>query len=276
MRRLRSSIASRWAWGCAAALGLAACAGPETRGVVGGPPPGTAAVNQLLVSGNACGPAALLNSYRFGSPEWQRAPTIILGETDRGRLNTVIRAWGLRPSASLPGRTRWTRHGINAEDLRDVANEINRHAGLPPLACESFLSKRGETPHQLLARFHARLNRSLANGFPPVVSIRRLALRQQPGQAAEWVVVQGHFVTLTSATRKLPHDAEGFVAGYIDPWQARHAEGRVAISERAFVTTPGAVSPCLETDFPGTDAGLKDVRKGESTVLTLATAIGRW
>ena len=36
-------------------------------------------LNQLRVSGNACGPAALLNAFRFGNTDWQRASNAITG-----------------------------------------------------------------------------------------------------------------------------------------------------------------------------------------------------
>ncbi|MCU0781132.1 MAG: hypothetical protein MUF04_08540 [Akkermansiaceae bacterium] len=262
---------------CGLAWALAACGGgPEWRVVADAPPAGTAPVDQLRVAGNACGPAALLNSYRFGAPEWHRAMAVIRGETDRGRLNTVIRTWGLRPSESLPDRPRWSRHGINPDDLCAVANEINRHAALPELRCEVLLAQPGESPQQLLARVHQRLGKSLANGFPPVVSIRRLALRQEPGKPPDWVVVQGHFVTLAAIQGKLPREATGFAVSYIDPWGARQAEGRIRMAERAFETGAGIPSPCLETVLPGTDAGLQHIRKGEITELTLATGIGKW
>ena len=276
MPRRNSATTLRMVTAGALAMALASCTGPEWRVATSAAPPDVAPVDQLLVSGNACGPAALLNAYRFGAPEWRRALVDIRGETDRGRLNTVIRTWGLRPSESLSDRARWSRHGINPDDLYAVANEINRHAGLPELRCEVLLARPGESPRQLLGRAHQRLGKSLANGFPPVVSIRRLALRQEPGKPPEWVVVQGHFVTLTGIQGKLPPAATDFAVSYIDPWGARRGDGRIQVAERAFVNGTGIPSPCLETAFPGTDAGLKEIRRGEISELTLATAIGRW
>ena len=42
--------------------------------------------NQLVVAGNACGPAALLNAFRFGNADWQRRVRLA-GATDKERLS---------------------------------------------------------------------------------------------------------------------------------------------------------------------------------------------
>ena len=73
--------------------------------------------NQLDISGNACGPAALLSSFRCGNAAWQKAAVALPGEDDRAQLRHWIRYHGLRPSETLKGRTRWTTAGINVEDL---------------------------------------------------------------------------------------------------------------------------------------------------------------
>lgn len=232
--------------------------------------------DQLAVSGNVCGPAALLNAYRCGSPAWQRALTGVPGTTDRERLRNVIRIWGLQPSASLAGRKRWSRQGINAEDLRDLANELAAPKVLPQVRCEPFLTAAGESPRQLLARVHARLAASLAKGLPPVISIRRIALRQNPGKSPEWVVLHGHFVTVTAVPGRLGRGAAEFDIRYLDPWGGRRESGRLRISTRAFVTAADGVSPCLEADLPHAGVGSNRVRTGETTLLTLSAGIGRW
>ncbi len=47
--------------------------------------------NQLVVSGNACGPTALLNAFRFGHPHWQRGLLTIAGTTDKEQIQTLLR-----------------------------------------------------------------------------------------------------------------------------------------------------------------------------------------
>ncbi len=257
---------------CGLSLALACCAAPEWRGVANAP--GTPRpVNQLTVAGNACGPAALLNAYQSGSPQWNSVTGILKGETDRGRLNTIIRSWGLLPSATLPGRKRWTTAGVNADDLCSIANEINDLAHLPELRLEVFMAQPGESPRQLLVRAHHRLGKSLAAGFPPVASVRRLALRGTP---PEWTGVQGHFVTITGVQGKLPRGATEFQVSYIDPWGGRQARGVVRNAVRAFGRGDGTPPPCLETVFPETKAGMEHIRASEPSELILATGMGRW
>ena len=74
-------------------------------------------VNQLVVSGNACGPAALLNAFRFGSENWRKAGAAVKGNNDRERILSVIRDIGMRPSKHLPSRARWSRRGVGVADL---------------------------------------------------------------------------------------------------------------------------------------------------------------
>lgn len=240
------------------------------------PNPGAVAFDQLAVAGNACGPAALLNGFRFGDKNWQRALASVAGETDKARLLSLIRTWGLRPSKSLAGRKRWGRHGMNADDLCDVANEVGRTQLLPQLKCEGLMIHPGESPPKLLERVRSRLEASLARGFPPIVSVRRIVLRKTAGKAPEWVVLQGHFLTITSVPRKLEKNADSFPIHYLDPWGGSRGEGRLVVSSQAFVSAPGAVAPCLEADLPEVKAGKQEARAGEKTLLTLATGIGKW
>jgi hypothetical protein len=87
--------------------------------------------NQLVVAGNACGPTALLNAFRFASPAWQRASAAIAGSTDKELIYTIIRESGMRPSASIKGRPRWSKNGVNLVDLCDIGNELTRGHFLP-------------------------------------------------------------------------------------------------------------------------------------------------
>ena len=59
------------------------------------PNPDAPLVSQLIISGNACGPAALLNALRLGSPDWQRPAAALPGNTDRDRLGFLIRRYGI-------------------------------------------------------------------------------------------------------------------------------------------------------------------------------------
>lgn len=225
------------------------------------------AVNQLAVSGNACGPAALLNSFRFADERWRMALVSIDGETDRGQLLTIIRRHGMRPSPHLGGRPRWSRRGINVADLTDIANEIAAAHALPPIRHEILITHSIESPERHLARTHRRLATSLARGLPPMLSIRRFALR-----GGEWTVIDAHFVTVIEVPRRLPRNAESFTIKYIDPWGAAHHQGAIRIS-----TKHGEGSFLFpEAQFPNAKVGKNRMRAGEKSVLSASALIGRF
>ncbi len=259
-------------------LGIFFCNGP----LLAAPPlreapnPSAPPANQLSVSGNACGPTALLNAFRFGSPQWQRAADAVTGKNDRERIFTIIREIGMRPSKHLPGRPRWNRRGVGVADLRDMANEMTLGHYMPPLHDEVFFIKPRETPEKLLRRVHHCLEGSLAKGFPPVISLRRHALRKQKNGPAQWIVIDAHFVTLTAIPRKLEKNARWFPVRYIDPWGGRHCEGRISIPEKPVFSDSSGQSSCLEALFPEASVGMKLLRHGEQTMLFIPAAIGRW
>ncbi len=232
-------------------------------------------VDQLVVSGNACGPAALLNAFRFGNGNWQGVETAVTGETDKAKITMIIRQRGLRPSNHLKGKPRWGRHGVNVADLCDIANEMTAGRYLPRVSQEVFFLNGTETPEQLLRRVHSRMESSLKKGLPPVVSIRRYVHRGQNGNPPAWMTLDGHFVTIVSLPRKLPRGGTSFPVTYIDPWGARTAEGEIRIPPRPVLTEAGN-SPCLEAVFPGVHVGRKGLRAGEENVVVIAAAIGRW
>ena len=236
-----------------------------------------APVNQLLVAGNACGPAALLNAFRSGSSDWQRASRAVAGTTDKERLLAIIRGSGMRPSRNLPGHPRWSRRGVGVADLADMANELTAGQYLPPVSSEVFFLNPRESPEQLLRRVHQRLDTSLAKGLPPVLSLRRYALRTQPGgQAAQWVVIDAHFVTLTALPRALDRNSRAMAVSYLDPWGAKSCQGIIGIPHPAAFINGAGQAFCLEADFPTTAVGKALVHRGEKTVLALAAAVGRW
>ncbi|WP_367872944.1 hypothetical protein [Luteolibacter sp. Populi] len=235
------------------------------------PNPGGQPANQLSISGNACGPAALLSSYRCGNAAWQTAAASLPGSKDREQIGKWIRAHGLRPSETLKGRTRWTSAGINVEDLVTAANEMGKPLYLPVLVHDGLFVQRGESGEELLQRVWRRLNASLEKGVPPVLSLRRQVLRKD-----RWTPVQGHFVTVTGIPKKLGKGEGGFQVVYLDPWGGKRCEGWLKVPERAVLSGEGQASPCLVAEFPAVNIGKKEVRRGEVTAVVPETVIGRW
>lgn len=235
------------------------------------PNPGAQPVNQLSVSGNACGPAALLASYRCGSESWQAAAASLPGSGDREQLGQWIRRYGLRPSATLKGRMRWSTRGINVEDLVEAANEMNRPLYLPMLVQDGLFLSGREKPEALLERTRERLDKSLSKGVPPLLSLRRFVLRK-----GVWVPIQGHFVTVTAVPRKITKGESGFRISYFDPWGGKRCEGYLKLPDQPVLAAAGKVSPCLVAELPAANIGKNEVHQGETTAVIPASVIGRW
>lgn len=251
---------------------LSAAAAPPLREA---PNPAATPADQLSVAGNACGPAALLNAFRFGNADWQRASSAIPGENDRQRIIHIIRGPGTRPSSHLKGRARWSRSGVNIADLQDIANDLTRGQYLPQVTQQVLFRQPGETPEKLLRRVHRLLGISMDKGLPPVISLRRHVLRMRDG-VPQWTVLDAHFVTLTSLPRKLDKHARSFPVTYIDPWGGKLRQGSITIPDRPLLAGTAADSPCLQADFPTAAVGSKLVRRGETSALAVAAALGRW
>jgi hypothetical protein len=253
------------------ALCLPALAAPPLRRTPDFPAP----ADQLAVAGNACGPAALLNSFQSGSASWRRASDALSGDSAKQKIHTIIREYGMRPSKSIQGRPRWSRKGVNLADLCDIANEMARGLSLPLVRQEILLAAARESPEKLLRRTHARLETSLAKGFPPVISLRRYVFRRENGHTA-WTVLDAHFVTVIAVPRRLDKRAVSFPVTCIDPWGGKVREGSIAIATRPLLAGSAAASPCLEADFHGISVGAKKLRPGEDGPIAVAAALGRW
>lgn len=232
--------------------------------------------NQLVVAGNACGPTALLNAFRFGNKDWQRSSASIAGDTDKQRIYTIIREFGMRPSNVIKGHPRWSRKGVNLTDLCDIANEMSAGKFLPTISQEVLFLNAGENQEKLLLRVRRRFETSLAKGLPPVISLRRYTKRNPEGKAPEWVVLDAHFVTLTALPGKLEKNSRSFPVSYIDPWGGKFCQGRISIPDQAILSDTALNSPCLEAVFPQSSVGKKLVRAGEPDALTIAAVLGRW
>jgi hypothetical protein len=232
--------------------------------------------DQLQVAGNACGPTALLNAFRFGNKDWQRAATAATGETDKQKIYTIIREYGMRPSSHFKGRPRWSRKGVNLADLGDIANEMTHGHFLPLVNQQVVFLKPRESQQALLKRVYQLLNTSLVKGLPPLLSLRRYVNRGKAGGPPEWTILDAHFVTLTVIPTKLEREARSFAVSYIDPWGGKVCQGVIAIPDQAVLAADALHSPCLVAVFPQALVGKNRVRAGESEALTIAAVLGRW
>ncbi len=163
-----------------------------------------------------------------------------------------------------------------------MANEMRRGFTLPQLKYQQFFRKDKETHHDLMARIHRSFKKSMKAGFPPIISIRRVANRKIPrGGGRMWLTLQGHFVLITGFPKSIGTTDEAMVVSYRDPWTGKDHMGRIRFPKSTFWAAPsiqkdGRVykNPTLVADFPSSRIGIKKVRKGEQHALTLASGIG--
>ncbi|MDP0489864.1 MAG: hypothetical protein Q7Q71_02290 [Verrucomicrobiota bacterium JB023] len=228
------------------------------------PHPQFAWVNQENGPGNSCGPASLLNAFGSGSQRWQGVYQRVPGTIDQGRLNSVIKIWALRDSLHLPGRKRWQdRRGISLNDLTDIANEMASLERTPALKSELLFTTSSRPREKTLRHAHKRMAKSLKNGLPPILSVRRFVYRD-----GQWQGIQGHFVTLIALPARLPRGATSLPLRYLDPVGGRVLDAQLILTD----TSPSA--PCLILRAPGTSAGKHLVRGNEPSHLGLAAILG--
>lgn len=221
--------------------------------------------NQLDLAGNACGPAALLNSYRFGKKTWRTLSEQPPDLSDRARIRAIARGPSMRESASLPGRARWSRGGINISDLTDVANEISAGKNLPKLSHTTLVIHPPQTPEKHLRSIHAKLASSLSKGIPPLLSVRLYAERN-----GKWTSIQGHFVTVTSVPTRLEKGSHHFPIKIIDPLGGKFRQGHLKISSQQ------GIDFFTEAEIPGISIGRKSLKPGEKSFLAVSAALGHF
>ena len=244
----------------------------------------TTPINQLKASGNACGPAALLNASQMGEKKWQASFAAIPGQNDRNRILSLIKKYGIVRSAHIPTRLRYNSNkGINVADLTDMANDMRVSRWQPKLNYQ-LLFRDERTPSQRqLEETHALLRKSLKKGYPPVLHLQRVARRHfKRSQQIIWMPVKSHFVVLTGLPDRIPRGSTSFPVTYLDPWGGRHLRGIIRVPKAEFRALPvisghdvnNAISPNLVAEFPKSRVGLSLVGKNEASALTLASAIG--
>ncbi len=224
--------------------------------------------NQLRISGNACGPAALVTAFGSGTERWRERIAIIPAKDNRLRTSYIIRAYGTRPSLHLD-RKRWNRtSGIGLADLTDIANEMRGERWLPKIRNDVLLRQKRESQQELLKRAHSRLEKCFKKGLPPIISMQRLALRRTtPASAPAWHTVHGHFVTVIAMPDKLDRKATSFRIRYADPWGGRIADGVIRAGDQSGY-------PALIADVPKSEIGKDRLKPGEASIVVLSAVLG--
>lgn len=234
------------------------------------PNPTPKPVNQLRTSGNACGPACLLDAFQCGSSKWQFSAAQITGETQKERLIKIIREYGARPSKHFPEQMRWNRKiGINTTDLAAIANEMRKKSWMGTVR-QRLLFRDGKTSDlKNLQATHQTLTHSLKKGLPPILTIRRMAWRSAAkGHAKNWLTVKRHYLVLTGLPAKLNKNATSFPITYRDPWGGYSYSGIIRIPK----TSEAAVNTSV-LDLPNSKIGKNLIRKGEASLLSLSSVV---
>jgi hypothetical protein len=226
-------------------------------------------IDQLILSSNACGPAALLYSFSAGSEPWRRVSDAVPGKTDRERLVYVMKRYALQPSRHFRNQRRWSkRGGIGAADLADMAADMAAAGGkLSAIRSESLIDTRGD-PAALLRRLHKRLSGSLRRGLPPILAVKRMA-KPKNGGPASWAVVEGHYLVVTSLPGRLRRGATSFGIDCVDPNGGKRRHAMIRLS-------PDPAVPWLAIDCPGTPVGRRRLHSGQISHVTPSAVIGKF
>jgi hypothetical protein len=236
----------------ASALLCSQCAPPTAASA---PNPSARAANQLCIAGNACGPTAIVNSFRFGSDSWQKVAASIDGKNDQAILRHIIVKHGGTWSSSIPSRYRWSRRGINASDLTDLANEIAQPFSQPRL--QLHIPRQSRSSVNLLTSSYAKLSHSLQRGFPPTVGLRRY----DQGNP-----IDSHFVTIIAVADLLEKPTPQFSIRYVDPLGGKIYFGVIRVNDESDKTRPGLIA-----DLPHTPVGKS--KSSRDSYLTLDAMI---
>ena len=264
---------------------LTSCSPAIPDGPVIVPTPQAKAIDQILIDKNGCGPTALMNSYRFGSPAWHIGYEKLgnkVDATEKQKFTDLVNRFGIHISRHN-GMIRWDkRSGISAPDLSDMANDFQRarRTNLPNLSVKTHFVTTGQADLALLQDTHKKLRDSMLRGFPPIMTIKRFAHRSF-GNYKIWKQIHGHFVVLHEIPGKIAPDATSFDIKYIDPWGGKIHKGTIKIPEQSYYAIDSTRSrnvkfqrtPALLVHFPNSRLGNHLLRKNERNVTILASSI---
>lgn len=181
-----------------------------------------AIIDQQLFSDQeaACGPAALANSLRFGTRPMVTAWEGFVGSDDATRLRFLIDRWFRnRPSAAFPGKKRLSFDGVLEEDLADACREVFADHGIPAPVAGYLDRLAGEKSPAFLARVHGAISDSLADGMPPILSLKTYIARRLKRMDDElaWELAAHHWVVITRVSPEPRPTDLGFGFDLIDP-----------------------------------------------------------
>lgn len=183
--------------------------------------PETVIRQQIYVdSPNACGPTALANCLKFGSPPLRSAWEGFVGTDDTTRLRFLIDRWFAgRQSGVFPGKKRLSFDGTLEEDLAAAFNELAADQSLGKVQATFLDRQPGEKSPAFLARVHEAISDSIKGGIPPLLSLKTYVARrfERMDDQIAWEPSAHHWVLVTGVRRELRDADLGFPVDLIDP-----------------------------------------------------------
>lgn len=220
-------------------------------------------IDQIPIHENGCGPIAQLNAYRFSSREWRITTDKLRGSATE-QFSNLTRNYGRHISPHAYGHFRWNEaSGMVPRDLLDFINVFHKKVKLPTLSFSELFLKTGEGHQQLSTRARKNIEKSLAHGFPPILSITRFAKIRTLSGGYRWAQVSSHFVTILAMSPD--NESPGTIGlTYLDPWGGRKLHGTLRAPIGVFYAVNISSrhrpkmrkNPCLVADFPDSHVGI--------------------
>lgn len=175
-------------------------------------------IDQMWLSDMACGPAAVLNSMRFGPPEYQQLFDELPGNTGLEKLDYVVRVFGSKPSDDYESGTRIrSLGGMSADDLKHFYMDLLKGNKAIPTISGVYLDRlKFESDQHFVWRIHKFLTQSIKKGVPPIIHVWAVA-PDFSGIKPLWGGIASHFITINLIQDQLDNEELGFYFKYIDP-----------------------------------------------------------
>ncbi|MFC4994307.1 hypothetical protein [Rubritalea tangerina] len=242
--------------------------------------PATTIIDQRNIAENSCGPVALMNAYLWSAPAW-KATTAKLPKDPAKQFEYLRQRHFRQYSPHTYLKQRWDKkNGARADDMRDAINAFHRKAKLPKVQLEHLFTQKDESHAELANRLHRRIQQSLQNGFPPLLTINRFARIQYQYGGHRWGTLASHYLTVTEASIN-PENAT-LTLTYLDPWGGRKLSGTlIPDTERQYFANnvhsktdkKFRKNPCLSVDFPYSATGAEELTAQQANALVATQLI---
>ncbi len=182
---------------------------------------GLEVVAQKGIGDMACGPCAVLDTFRFGNTALTNLAAHLPGDKLSDKVKYLIATYGGRNSSLFSDQLRYTPDdGMWNEDMAPFINDVLKDHSVPLTVSGEYLARQpGETAGHHLARVHDLMDASIKAGFPPVLGLHGYVAHRKFIRYY-WNQLDGHFVTVVRVA-PLSRAAPGFSMWVADPNKGR-------------------------------------------------------